>query len=54
MRQRRHLKVSLFGRLKQILKKTDKNKIEDIEEFLIENNFGVEFTENFLDEVREK
>ncbi len=46
--------MSLFGKLKQILKKQSKDKIEDIEEFLIENNFGVEFTENFLDDVREK
>jgi len=46
--------VSLFGKLKQILKKQSKNEIEDIEEFLIENNFGVKFTENFIEEVKNK
>ncbi len=46
--------MSLFGKLKQILKKQSKNEIEDIEEFLIENNFGVKFTENFIEEVKNK
>ncbi len=46
--------MSLFGRLKQILRKDDETKIENIEEFLIENNFGVEFTDQFISEIREK
>ncbi len=44
--------MSLFGRLRQILKKQSSEKIEDIEEFLIENNFGVEFTEKFLEDAK--
>jgi fused signal recognition particle receptor len=46
--------VSLFGRLGQILKRNDSSNIEEVEEFLIENNFGVEFTDRFISEVRDK
>ncbi len=43
--------MSLFEKLKRILKKSNGSAIEDIEEFLIENNFGVEFTDRFISEL---
>ena len=43
--------MSLFEKLKRILKKNNDSAIEDIEEFLIENNFGVEFTDRFISEL---
>ena len=45
--------MSLFEKFKKILKRKTDSAIDDIEEFLIENNFGVEFTERFLEEFRE-
>jgi len=44
--------VSLFEKFKKILKRKTDSAIDDVEEFLIENNFGVEFTENFLEELK--
>jgi len=41
----------LFEKLKRILKKSNDSAIEDVEEFLIENNFGVEFTDRFISEL---
>ncbi len=43
--------MSLFEKLKRILKKSNDSAIEDVEEFLIENNFGVEFTDRFISEL---
>ncbi len=45
--------MSLFEKFKKILKRKTDSAVGDIEEFLIENNFGVEFTERFLDEFKE-
>ncbi len=41
----------MFEKLKRILKKSNDSAIEDVEEFLIENNFGVEFTDRFISEL---
>ncbi len=45
--------MSLFEKFRKILKRKTDSAIDDIEEFLIENNFGVEFTEHFLEELKE-
>ncbi len=46
--------ASLLGRLKQILNRDNVEKIEDIEKFLLENNFGLKFSDQFVSEIREK
>jgi fused signal recognition particle receptor len=45
--------VSLFEKFKAILKRKPDIDFDDIEEFLIENNFGVKFTERFIEEINE-
>ncbi len=45
--------MSLFEKFRKILKRKTDSTIDDIEEFLIENNFGIEFTERFLEELKE-
>ena len=46
--------MGLFGKLKKLLRRNNESNIEDIEEFLIENNFGVKFANGFISEIERK
>ncbi len=45
--------MSIFESLKKLLSRNSCN-LESIEEFLLSNNFGVQFTERFLHDIKEK
>lgn len=46
--------MNLFKQLRSLISKNDSRSFEEIEEFLLSNNFGVEFTEAFVNFAREK
>ena len=46
--------MKLLKTIKKIFEKNDSNSIENIEEFMLENNFGVEFTESFIKKIKEE
>ncbi|MEA3313833.1 MAG: signal recognition particle-docking protein FtsY [Caldisericota bacterium] len=46
--------MKLLKTIKKIFEKNDSNSIENIEGFMLENNFGVEFTENFIEKIKEE
>ncbi len=46
--------MKLLKTIKKIFERNDSNSIENIEEFMLENNFGVEFTENFIEKIKEE
>jgi len=46
--------MKLLKTIKRIFEKNDSNSIENIEEFMLENNFGVKFTENFIKKIKEE
>ncbi len=46
--------MKLLKTIKKIFEKNDSNSIENIEEFMLENNFGVEFTENFIEKIKKE
>jgi len=44
--------VNLLKKLKDLITKQSLNSLEEMEEFLLLNNFGVEFTDKFIKEVK--
>lgn len=46
--------MKLLKTIKKIFAKNNGDSIENIEEFMLENNFGVEFTENFIKEIEKE
>jgi len=54
MQPKRRYKMKLLKTIKKIFEKNDSNSIENIEEFMLENNFGAEFTGNFIEKIKEE
>ncbi len=46
--------MKLLKTIKKIFAKNDRSSIENVEEFMLENNFGVEFTESFAERIKKE
>ncbi len=46
--------MRLLKTIKKIFAKNNGSSIENVEEFMIENNFGVKFTENFIEKIKKE